>query len=123
MGREQRLKGHNFERKMARLLTERTGHRFRRGLQTRGGGLEVPDVACDNLPFHIECKKGKKPPWRGALRQAEQDSDDKDIRKRREAFASDVQRALAAINVLQDIYDRPLNEFPSPLVHDSRSIA
>ncbi len=51
------------------------------------------------------------------------DSDDKDIRKRREAFASDVQRALAAVNVLQDIYDRPLNDFPSPEIHDSRSIA
>jgi glycerol-3-phosphate O-acyltransferase len=51
------------------------------------------------------------------------DSDDQDIKKRREAFASDVQRTLAAINVLQDIYDRPLNDFPLPGFHDSRSTA
>jgi glycerol-3-phosphate O-acyltransferase len=51
------------------------------------------------------------------------DSDDKDIKKRREAFAADVQRALAAINVLQDIYDRPLDDSPSLAIQDSRSIA
>ena len=51
------------------------------------------------------------------------DADDRDIKQRREAFAADVQRALVAVNVLQDIYDRPLNDFPSPAVHDSRSIA
>ena len=51
------------------------------------------------------------------------DADDPDITKRRETFADDVQRTLAAINVLQDIYDRPLNGFPLPAVHESRSIA
>ena len=51
------------------------------------------------------------------------DSNDQDIKKRREVFASDVQQTLEAINVLQDIYDRPLNGFPLPGFHDSRSTA
>jgi len=51
------------------------------------------------------------------------DSGDRDVRQRREAFAADVQQALAAINLLQDVYDRPLNEFPSPDVRQSLSIA
>ena len=51
------------------------------------------------------------------------DANDQDITKRRDAFASDVQRTLAAINGLQDIYDRHLNGFPLPSVHESRSIA
>jgi glycerol-3-phosphate O-acyltransferase len=51
------------------------------------------------------------------------DSDDQDMKKRREVFASDVQRTLAAINELQAIYDRPLNRFPLPGFHDSRSTA
>ena len=51
------------------------------------------------------------------------DSADKDIKNRREVFAADVQRALAAINVLQDIYDRPLDASPSLAIQDSRSIA
>jgi hypothetical protein len=51
------------------------------------------------------------------------DADDPAIRLRREAFAADVRRTLAAINVLQEIYDRPLNGFPMPELGDSRSIA
>jgi glycerol-3-phosphate O-acyltransferase len=51
------------------------------------------------------------------------DSDDPDMKNRREAFASDVQRTLAAINMLQDIYDRPLTDFPMPEAGDTRSIA
>jgi glycerol-3-phosphate O-acyltransferase len=51
------------------------------------------------------------------------DADDQEMKQRRETFASDVQRTLEAINVLQDIYDRPLSDFPMPEIHDSRSIA
>ena len=51
------------------------------------------------------------------------DSDDPDMKNRREAFASDVQRTLAAINMLQDIYDRPLTDFQMPEAGDTRSIA
>jgi glycerol-3-phosphate O-acyltransferase len=36
------------------------------------------------------------------------DSGDLELRQRREAFAADVQRTLVAIDLLQDIYDRPL---------------
>jgi len=79
VSRYERAKGHSFERRIARLLTEKTGYRFRRGLQTRGGSAEIPDVACEGLPYHFECKKGKKPPWRGALIQAEEAAADGDI--------------------------------------------
>jgi glycerol-3-phosphate O-acyltransferase len=48
---------------------------------------------------------------------------DPGVVQRREAFAADVQQALAAINLLQDVYDRPLNGFPSPDVRESMSIA
>jgi glycerol-3-phosphate O-acyltransferase len=51
------------------------------------------------------------------------DAGDAAIRLRREAFAADVRRTLAAINVLQDIYDGPLDGFPMPEPGDSRSIA
>jgi glycerol-3-phosphate O-acyltransferase len=68
-----------------------------------------------------------RPLFASALRLARHrrllDADDSDIRQRREAFAADVQRALAAINRLQDVYDRPLNGLPSPDVRESLSIA
>jgi glycerol-3-phosphate O-acyltransferase len=51
------------------------------------------------------------------------DSGDSDIRQRREAFAADVQRVLDAINLLQDVYDRPLHGIASPGVPESLSIA
>ena len=51
------------------------------------------------------------------------DSDDQQVKQRREAFAADVRRALAAIDLLQAVYDRPLNEFPVTDVYGSRSIA
>ncbi len=51
------------------------------------------------------------------------DAADRGVVQRREAFAADVQQALAAINLLQDVYDRPLKGFPSPDVRESRSIA
>ena len=68
-----------------------------------------------------------RPLFASALRLARHrrllDADDPGVVQRREAFAADVQQALAAINLLQDVYDRPLNGFPSPDVRESLSIA
>ena len=73
-GRASRTKGHDFERKIARELRELTGLPWKRGFQTRGGGEEEADVVCKGVPLHIECKKGKRPPMRAALLQAEDDA-------------------------------------------------
>lgn len=73
-GRASRRKGHDFERKVARELRDRTGMPFKRGFQTRGGGEEEADVFCKGLPYHFECKKGKSPPLKRALQQAEADA-------------------------------------------------
>ncbi len=51
------------------------------------------------------------------------DADDREIRKRRERFATEVEQTLAAINELQDVYDRQLNESPVRHVLEARSIA
>jgi len=68
-----------------------------------------------------------RPLFASALRLARHrrllDSGDSDIRQRREAFAADVRRALAAINRLQDVYDRPLGGLSPPDHHESLSIA
>ena len=68
-----------------------------------------------------------RPLFASALRLARHrrllDAGDRDVRQRRESFAGDVQRALAAINVLQEVYDRQLNGFSLPESIDSRSIA
>ena len=70
MGRASRVKGHNFEREIARQLREKLGEPFKRGLQTREGG-EVPDVFSHTLPYWFECKKGKSIAYLPALKQAE----------------------------------------------------
>ena len=68
-----------------------------------------------------------RPLFASALRLARHrrllDCGDTDVVQRREAFAADVQEALAAINRLQLAYDRPLNEFPPTETIDTRSIA
>lgn len=78
-GRGARTKGHNFERKIANLLTDLTGLKWRRGLnQSRDGGAESADVVCeDNHPLadllHFELKRMKRCNIRAALRQALED--------------------------------------------------
>ena len=65
----QRDKGARFEREIARRFSDALpGCDAKRGLQTRGGAAEVPDVQAG--PFAIECKVGKKPPVRTALNTA-----------------------------------------------------
>lgn len=66
-GSRSRRKGANFEREVARMVGEAMpGADVRRGLQSQGE--VVPDVNAPGL--WIECKRGKKPNVRGALRQA-----------------------------------------------------
>jgi hypothetical protein len=71
-GKGARLKGANFERTIANLLTEKTHWEWKRGLgQTRSGGEEVSDVYSEQLPFiHIETKCQKAVNIRNAYLQA-----------------------------------------------------
>lgn len=80
MGKLSRTKGKVFEREFATILRERFGDPakqdkgVRRGIQSRGGGKEVADVACDALPWaHFELSHGKSPSVKGKLEQAESD--------------------------------------------------
>lgn len=51
------------------------------------------------------------------------DANDSEVRTRREQFAAEVERTLAAINELQDVYDRSLQQPAIRHVHETRSIA
>lgn len=66
MSNLQRRKGHNFEREIARQLRE-IFPKARRGLQYQDG-IQCADV--EGTPFHIECKRGRKPNPRAAMVQA-----------------------------------------------------
>jgi hypothetical protein len=76
-GRGARIKGAQFERDIANLLTEQTGVEFKRGLaQTRGGGAEVADVTAPLLkvPVHFELKRQQRCNIKGAYAQALNDA-------------------------------------------------
>ena len=68
-GRGARAKGANFERELAKIISDATPLEARRGLaQTRGGGAEVSDV---EMPLvHIEAKRHKRCNIKAALEQA-----------------------------------------------------
>lgn len=77
MGRSQRLKGHNYEREVANEFRTVYSHgSVRRGNQTHRA--DESDVLVNEGKFGprlwIECKKGKQPNIRSALRQATEDS-------------------------------------------------
>ena len=75
MGKFSRDKGKRGERATANELKESFPFLpdIKRGLQSRGGGAEVPDVV--GVPgLHIEVKTGKCPNPRAALKQAQKDS-------------------------------------------------
>ena len=78
VGKGARLKGSNFEREIANLLTEETGVKFERGLaQTRGGGAEVADVTTQvALPkkLHFELKRQIRCNIKAAYEQALEDA-------------------------------------------------
>jgi Holliday junction resolvase len=55
MGRMSRNKGKRGENELAHFLTD-AGFPARRGRQY-SGSPDSPDVVCDSLPLHIECKR------------------------------------------------------------------
>jgi len=67
-GSHSRTKGHTFERWVAKQLRT-IWVNAKRGYQTRGGTQEQFDV--EGTPFAIECKVGKQPNIRAAMRQVE----------------------------------------------------
>jgi hypothetical protein len=76
-GRGARIKGAQFERDIANLLSEKTGIEFKRGLaQTRGGGAEVADVTATGLPKHVhfELKRQQRCNIKAAYAQAKNDA-------------------------------------------------
>lgn len=74
-GKAPRVKGHAFERWVAKRLREAMpGCDAKRGIQTRYGGGEAADVISPKLPYHIECKRGKVTLPRRALAQAIRDA-------------------------------------------------
>lgn len=80
-GRGARNKGAQFEREIAKRLTDLTegNYEFKRGLgQTRSAATEGADVQCDKLKdiIHIECKRHKRSPIKPALEQAINDCGD-----------------------------------------------
>lgn len=75
-GRGARIKGATFEREIAKILAEQTGLEAKRGLgQTRLGGSEIADVEIDYI--HIEAKRQIKCNIKAAMKQAINDSKDK----------------------------------------------
>lgn len=76
MGREQRRKGHDFERWVAKWLRERfpnLADDIKRGWQS--AGPFTPDVIFPS-DIWFECKRGRKPNPRAALTQAQGDAPD-----------------------------------------------
>ena len=55
MGKAQRDKGARAEREVAKILTEQ-GFPARRGMVF----IKEPDIICDSLPLHFECKFQEK---------------------------------------------------------------
>ncbi len=80
MGKLSRRKGAAFECDVAKRLRPVFGPQVRRGIQTRGGGKEQPDI--NGLPdwLHIECHHGAETPW-AKLRQAEYDAPSDEVLK------------------------------------------
>jgi predicted RecB family endonuclease len=73
-GKNNRRKGHTFERTVAAMLRT-LGLEARRTIQSRGGGKEGADVAIEG-PYFIECKTGRAPNIWAAMKQAQRDCED-----------------------------------------------
>lgn len=72
MGRMQRQKGATYEREVANRL-KTIFPEAKRGIGQARSASEVPDV--DGTPFWVECKRGRMPNVRAAIRQAEAATD------------------------------------------------
>lgn len=71
-GKKSRRKGRSFEQEIARSLRPLYPE-AKRGLQSRGGTKEVPDI--DNTPFYFECKREKSTNPKKAWKQAADGTD------------------------------------------------
>lgn len=67
-GRRSQVKGANWEREVAHMLEDVWPEARRSGHLQRARGSDDPDVL--GVPFHVECKVGKRPLLRAALAQA-----------------------------------------------------
>ena len=77
IGRQNRARGHAFEREVAELLRAVWPDAERNLAQARTAKREGCDV--EGTPWWIECKSGKGIDWRAALEQAERDSDGRTV--------------------------------------------
>ena len=82
LGRRSRAKGQEYERRIARLLTEAMpGTRWQRNVQTRGAARDgVADIVGydadgEQIPLWIECHNGQTP-LEEKLRQGQRDAPD-----------------------------------------------
>jgi Holliday junction resolvase len=73
MGKMSRDKGKRGELELSRFLIQ-NGHPARRGQQFKGTP-DSPDVICESLPIHIECKRTETLSVYKAIEQANADSD------------------------------------------------
>ena len=69
MSAYQRTKGHNWEREVARDLTEMTGIAHRRVLTETRDGNSGDVTATGAFPFVYQCKCGAKPDIYGAVEE------------------------------------------------------
>ena len=76
MPKREREKGLEFQRVIAQRLRVYFGDQVRSGSQYRKG-TDACDV--EGTPWWIECKRGKSPQLRGALKQAEEATDGRPI--------------------------------------------
>lgn len=76
MGKASRDKGARWELWVANWLKS-IFPRARRGVGQSRHGSDASDV--ENTPFWIECKNGKQPNHRGAIRQAEEATDGRPV--------------------------------------------
>lgn len=72
-GRWSRTKGASYEREVAKEMQVKWP-RATRGDQRKRAPHKDADI--ENTPYHVECKKGKKPNWRAAWKQALQDKEE-----------------------------------------------
>ena len=97
-GRGCRIKGHAFERDVAKIFRSLYGDGVKRGYQTRSG-TEAPDV--DGTPFWIECKRGKRTNPKAALKQALEAKDERPPI----AICKDDRQDIVVMLLLEDFLD------------------
>jgi len=74
MSASQKNKGKRGELELAHMLTDH-GFPAHRGVQF-SGGPDSPDVICESLPFHFECKRTEHLRIHESMRQAIRDAGD-----------------------------------------------